>query len=145
MILVDANLLIYAFVEEMPLHEPAHNWLDRQLNGLPKVGLPWPSLLAFVRLVSNPKIFDRPATVARAWKQVEAWLSASPSWIPLPTERHSLILGQLLTAEEKLHPNLVNDAHLAALALEHGLTLYSADRDFARFAGLTWKNPVEAQ
>ncbi len=140
--LIDANLLIYAHIEEMPLHERTHQWLDQQLNDSPRVALPWASLLTFVRLVSNPRIFDRSVPVSAAWKQVERWLSAPPVWIPSATDRHQEILGRLLTAEEGLRSNLVPDAHLAALAIEHGLTLYSADGDFARFAGLRWKNPL---
>ena len=71
MILVDANLLIYAYAAELPQHAAAHTWLDQQLNTLPRVGLPWPSLLAFVRLVTHPRVFERPVSVATAWQQVE--------------------------------------------------------------------------
>lgn len=140
--LIDANLLIYAHIEEMPLHRPAHRWLDEQLNGLPRVALPWPSLLAFVRLVSNPRIFDRAVPVSRAWRQVESWLSAPSVWIPSPTDRHQTILGRFLAEGAGLRANLVPDAHLAALAIEHGLTLCSADKGFARFTGLQWENPL---
>jgi uncharacterized protein len=76
MILVDANLLIYAYAREMLQHDTAREWLDRQINILPRVGLTWPSLLAFVRLLSNPRIFERPVSVASAWEQVEKWLAA---------------------------------------------------------------------
>ncbi len=142
MFLIDANLLIYAHVRQMPDHAAAHDWLDRQLNEQPRVGLPWPSLLAFVRLVSNPRVFDQALPVGQAWRQVEAWLLAPASWIPGPTERHQEVLGRLLGAETRLKPNLVADAHLAALAIEHGLTLCSADRGFASFSGLVWRNPL---
>ncbi len=142
MLLIDANLLIYAHVREMPEHAAARAWLDRQLNEQARVGLPWPSLLAFVRLVSNPRVFDGALPLSDAWHQVKAWLSAPASWIPGPTERHADILGRLLEAETRLSPNLVTDAHLAALAIEHGLTLCSADRGFAGFSELDWKNPL---
>lgn len=142
MILVDANLLVYAYVRDMPHHVAAHSWLDRQLNDSPRVGLPWPSLLAFVRLTSNPRIFESPSTVAAAWGQVEAWLTAPNVWIPLPTARHPEVLGRLLAADSGLRADLVPDAHLAALAMEHGLTLCSADGDFARFSELSWENPL---
>lgn len=142
MILVDANLLIYAHVRDMPQHPAAHAWLDGVLNEGPRVGLAWPSLLAFVRLVSNPRIFDRPSPVADAWKQVEAWLSVPAVWTPLPTDRHRSLLGRLLTTPTGLRSDLVPDAHLAALALEHGLTLCSADGDFSRFPQLRWENPL---
>lgn len=140
--LIDANLLIYAYVEEMPLHERAHHWLDEQLNGLPRVALPWASLLAFVRLVSNPRIFERAVPIADAWQQVEGWLSVPSVWIPAPTERHQEILANYLGEGEGMRSNLVPDAHLAALAIGHGLTLCSADKGFARFTGLQWENPV---
>lgn len=142
MLLIDANLLIYAHVRQMPDHAAAREWLDAQLNEQPRVGLPWPSLLAFMRLVSNPRVFEEPLPLAQAWRQVEAWLSAPASWIPTPTERHPAILRELIGADTRLSPNLVADAHLAALAIEHGLTLCSADRGFAGFSGLVWKNPL---
>jgi len=140
-ILLDANLLVYAHVRSFQQHAAARTWLDIRLNGRERVGLPWPSLLAFVRLVTNPRIFERPEPVAQAWTQVEAWLSQPVCWTPLPTEQHQRLLGQLLTAAGAT-ANLVPDAHLAALAMEHGLELYSADRDFARFPGLRWRNPL---
>lgn len=142
MILVDANLLVYAHVRDLPQHSAAHAWLDRQLNSLPRVGLPWPSLLAFVRLVTNPRIFENPSTVAAAWGQVESWLTAPDAWIPLPGDRHAAILGRLVGADPGLRADLIPDAHLAALALEHGLTLCSCDGDFARFPDLAWNNPL---
>ena len=79
--------------------------------------------------------------MAEAWEQVTAWVSAEPAWIPQPTERHAEILGRLLTLPG-VHGNLVPDAHLAALAIEHGLTLCSTDGDFARFPGLRWIDPL---
>ncbi|MBS1222691.1 MAG: domain protein family protein, partial [Proteobacteria bacterium] len=118
MILVDANLLIYAHVSTFPQHERARNWLDEQMNGAAPVGLPWPSLLAFLRLVTNPRLFDNPESITDAWEQVVAWLNCDPSWVPQPTERHNQILGGLLSGSG-IHANLVPDAHLAALAIEH--------------------------
>jgi toxin-antitoxin system PIN domain toxin len=140
-ILIDANLLVYAYVSSLPQHKAASAWLDERLNGAAPVGLPWPSLLAFVRLVSNPRIFERPKPVAAAWNQVEDWLACSPAWVPQPTERHREILGALLKTQGG-RANLVPDAHLAALAIEHGLILCSMDGDFARFPGLRWENPL---
>ena len=140
MIVVDANLLIYAHVAEAPEHQPAREWLDGQLGGRTKVGLPWQSLLAFVRLVSNPRVFPRYESVANAWAQVDLWLHAGPAWIPVPTERHRDVLHSLIPATK--HANLVPDAHLAALSIEHGLVLMSTDGDFARFPGLRWQNPL---
>ncbi len=141
MILVDANLLIYAHVRDMPAHAVAKNWLEEQLNGRQRVGLPWPTLLAFLRLVTNPRVFERAQSVARAWKQVQEWLAHDVVWVPGPGEQHQAILATLLPRTEGT-PKLIPDAHLAALAMEHGLELMSADGDFARFPGLRWKNPI---
>ena len=141
MILIDANILIYATDSNSDRHAGAIRWLDAQLNGTPAVALPWPSLLAFLRLATNPRIFPSPLKMPVAWKQVAAWLDADPVWIPQATERHAEILKGLL-AEPGIHVNLVPDAHLAALAIEHGLTLCSTDGDFARFRGLRWTNPL---
>jgi hypothetical protein len=142
-ILVDANLLIYAHVNTFSQHERARSWLDERLNGAAPVGLPWESLLAFLRLTTNPRLFERPEPVADAWRQVGAWLAGERSWIPLPTERHAQVLGDLLAAPG-VQANLVQDAHLAALAIEHGLILCTTDGDFARFPGLRRENPLQA-
>ncbi len=141
MILVDANLLVYSHVASMPQHESSRRWLDERLNGTAPVGLPWQSLLGFVRLVSNPRIFERPLSIVDAWKQIESWLSCVVVGIPVPTERHGEVLGPLLAQASR--SNLVPDAHLAALAIEHGLILCSSDGDFARFPGLRWENPLQ--
>jgi toxin-antitoxin system PIN domain toxin len=140
-ILVDANILIYAHVGSLPQHELARSWLDQALSGTTQVGLPWPSLLAFLRVVSNPRIFERAEPITEAWHQVLAWLSCEVAWIPQPTERHADVLGEML-ASAGAQGNTVPDAHLAALAIEHGLQLCSADTDFARFPNLRWVNPL---
>lgn len=140
MILVDANLLLYAHVVDYAQHDTARRWLEERLRGTARVGLPWPSLLGFVRLVTNPRLFPRPESPSDAWAQVEGWLDAEPAWIPAPTERHREVFASLLPVVTG--PNLVPDAHLAAIALEHGLTVASADGDFARFPGLRWHNPL---
>ena len=142
--MIDANLLVYAHVESFEQHVGALSWLDGLLNGVERVGLPWPSLLGFVRLVTNPRIFERPETLRLAWEQVNAWLDAGATWIPLPTERHLQILDGFF-AGSSLRANLVPDAHLAALAIEHGLLLCSTDGDFARFSGLRWQNPIASE
>lgn len=142
MILIDANLLVYAHVSTFPQHQRARDWLDRQLSGSAPVGLPWPSLLGFLRLVTNPRVFPRPEPMSAAWQQVGAWLGAEAAWIPQATERHREVLGGLLAGGAQA--NLVPDAHLAALAIEHGLLLCSADGDFARFPNLRWQNPLAA-
>ena len=141
MILVDANILIYAHVRSFAQHRIARDWLDQQLNGSTRVGLPWASLLAFLRLVTNPRVFEYPEPMSDAWQQVYAWLGCEPAWVPQPTERHAELLGAFL-ALPGVHGNLVPDAHIAALAVEHGLTLCSTDGDFARFQGLRRVNPI---
>ena len=88
MILVDANLLIYASVDSFPQYVRARRWLDERLSGVAPVGLPWPSLLGFLRVTTNPRVFERPTAVADAWRQVVAWLGCESAWIPQPTERH---------------------------------------------------------
>jgi toxin-antitoxin system PIN domain toxin len=140
-ILVDANILVYAHVDTFAEHAAARDWLDAQLSGVAPVGLPWESLLAFLRLVTNPRVFERPEPVAAAWRQVRSWLACEPVWTPQATERHPEMMDAFL-ALPGLHANLVPDAHLAALAVEHGLTLCSADGDFARFPGVRWLNPL---
>jgi uncharacterized protein len=139
LILVDANLLIYASAPESARHAAAKNWLDERLNGPARVGLPWPSLLAFMRIVANPRLFEA-ASLSHARSQVRSWLDLPNTWIPAPTDAHARILGELL--ENESSHRLVPDAHLAALALEHGLVLCSSDGDFARFPQLRWENPL---
>jgi uncharacterized protein len=143
-ILVDANLLVYAHVTSFEQHEGARAWLDSKLSGREPVGLPWPSLLSFVRLVSNPRIFEQPESISNAWKQARAWLACPPCWTPVPSGRHVEILDALLQ-RTGLRSNHVPDAHMAALAIEHDLLLCSTDGDFARFSGLRWQNPLDAQ
>ena len=143
MILVDANLLLYAANNAAPERAQARAWLDARLNGTTRVGLPWPSLLAFVRLASNPVVVREAVTPARAWRQVEEWLACESAWIPMPGERHRALLSALV-GERWMTSRLVPDAHLAALAIEHGLTLCSTDGDFAKFPGLDWDNPLAA-
>ncbi|MBI5394241.1 MAG: type II toxin-antitoxin system VapC family toxin [Verrucomicrobia bacterium] len=142
MILVDANLLVYAHVKNMAQHAKAKAWLDAQINSPARVGLPWPSLLGFLRLVTNPRVFNQPETLEDAWQWVGDWLDNPNVWIPQPTERHREVLASLLPATAG-RPNLVPDAHLAAVAIEHGLTVCSADGDFGRFPGLRWVNPLQ--
>jgi uncharacterized protein len=140
-ILVDANILLYAALPTLPQHEQAHDWLNARLNGTSRVALPWASLLAFLRISTNPRAFARPVPPLDAWKVVRQWIEAEPAWIPEPTARHGKVLEQLL-ALPGIRGDLVPDAHLAALAMEHGLMLCSADADFARFPGLRWMNPL---
>jgi toxin-antitoxin system PIN domain toxin len=140
-ILIDVNILVYATNSGSVQHPAASEWLTRSLSETNRVALPWASLLGFLRLATGARVFPRPLSMANAWKQVLQWLECEPVWIPQPTERHSEVLAKLL-AEPGVHGNLVPDAHLAALAIEHGLTLCSSDGDFARFPDLKWSNPL---
>jgi uncharacterized protein len=139
--LVDANLLLFAVHRGSAFHAEAHDWLSEQLNGSRRVGLPWQSLAGFLRIATHPRAFERPLDPAVAWARVRDWLGARVAWIPEPGERHTQILGELILRHQS-RGNLIPDAQLAALALEHGLTVYSADTDFARFTEVQWQNPL---
>jgi uncharacterized protein len=140
LILVDSNLLLYAKFEDVPQHRRARLWLEEQLNGARRIGIPWATSLAFLRLSTNARVFAQPLAIAAAWNQLMEWLDHPRVWIPEPTDEHASVLGSLLDAN--VTGNLIADAHLAALAIEHGLTVCSADTDFARFAGVSWLNPM---
>jgi toxin-antitoxin system PIN domain toxin len=143
-VIVDANILLYAVDGSSPFHDRANAWLEDALNGPTRIGLPWPTLTAFLRISTHPRAATHPLTAAEAWDFVDEWLAAEPVWIPVPTSRHAEVL-QRLTRDGDLRGNLVMDAHLAALAIEHGVGVCSADSDFARFAGLSWINPVRPE
>ncbi|HEX4838413.1 MAG TPA: TA system VapC family ribonuclease toxin [Solirubrobacteraceae bacterium] len=139
--LIDADLLLYAVHEGAPQHQSAAEWMTEQLNGSKRVGLPWQSLAAFLRISTHPRAFQRPLAPATAWERITDWLASPVAWIPQPGSEHARILGDLITTYQ-VSGNLVPDAQLAALALEHGVTLCSTDTDFARFRELRWTNPL---
>ena len=139
--LVDANMLLFAVDAESPHHGRAATWLTAQLNGDRRVGLPWESLSAFVRIATHPRATRSPLAPPEAWRFVEEWLELPVVWVPVPADEHASVLGALIT-KYRLAGNLVPDGHLAALAIEHGLELASADTDFARFTELRWVNPL---
>jgi hypothetical protein len=140
-VIVDANILLYAEDASSPHHESAVAWLTAALNGTARVGLPWPSLVAFLRIRTHPRIYERPLDAATAWSRVSDWLAAPAAWIPVPGERHAELMGELIDRHRPT-ADLLPDVHLAALALEHGVGVCSADTDFARFDGLRWVNPL---
>jgi toxin-antitoxin system PIN domain toxin len=142
--LLDANLLLCAVDKGAPQHEPAAEWMTEQMNGSKRVGFPWQSLAAFLRISTHPRAFQRPLAPATAWARITDWLSAPVAWIPQPGPEHARILGKLVTTYE-VTGNLVPDAQLAALALEHGVPVCSADTDFARFKELRWIDPLGAR
>jgi uncharacterized protein len=139
--LVDANILLYAVDETSPFHLRARTWLEQALNGPQRVGVPWQSYWAFLRIASNPRALADPLPPVEAWGFVQDWMDAPATWIPAPGRGHAALLRELLVGLD-LRAGLVSDAALAALCLEHGLSIVSADSDFARFPGLTWVNPV---
>lgn len=139
--LVDVNLLLYAADTLSRFNPAAREWLLEQLNGSRQVGLPWQSLASFLRLSTHPRLSARPLSPEEAWREVSTWLESPVAWLPEPGPGYAAILGDLL-ARYEVSGNLVPDAQLAALALEHGLTVYSADTDFARFTEVSWVNPL---
>jgi toxin-antitoxin system PIN domain toxin len=139
--IVDANVLLYAVDTSSPFHRSARDWLESSLNEPARVGLPWASLLAFQRISTHPRATLSPLSPGQAWSFVADWLSADAAWVPVPGERHAEIIRDLVVAGD-LRGNLVSDAHLAALAIEHGVGVCSADSDFARFPQISWVNPV---
>lgn len=141
MILVDANLLLYAKISSFPEHAIARRWFDALLSSGERVGLPWESLTAFIRISTNPRLFERPMSIHSAWDQATRWLHLPQVWTPTPSDRHLEILSTLIPHCAGA-PGLIHDAQIAALALSHGLAVYSADGDFARFPAVQWVNPL---
>lgn len=140
MVVVDANVLIYAVDSTAAQHEHARAWLDASLAGAEAVGLAWVALLAFVRISTNRSILPSPMTATDALAQVETWLGAPAAVVAQPTARHAGVLKGLLR-ETGTAGNLTTDAHLAALAVEHSADIVSYDRDFARFRGIRHRLP----
>jgi uncharacterized protein len=140
-IVLDANLLIYAYVGTLPQHAAAQRWFEEMLSSQTNIRLPWNSILAFARLTTKSKLFVEPYTTAEIIRIVDSWLGRSNVSIVEPGDRYWPILSELMTKHD-IRGDLVSDAHLAALTLEHNATLYTADRDFRRFAGLRVINPL---
>ena len=141
MILIDANLLIYAIDTESRSHNKARRWLERTLSGTTRVGVPWIVILGFLRVTTRPGYMRNPLSPEKALAYVESWLE-QPFVAPVgPGQHHWPILSNLLRSTGTAG-NLTSDAHIAALALEHGYSVYSADNDFKRFPGITHINPI---
>ncbi len=141
MIVVDVNILIYAVNRDSPDHHKAKAWLEAAISGTETVGLPWIVLLAFLRLTTRPGLFQKPLGVDAAFDVVDAWLQQSSVTVPEPTARHLQTMRDLISPLGTAG-NLTSDAHLAALAIEHGAELCSTDNDFGRFNRLRWRNPL---
>jgi uncharacterized protein len=140
-ILPDANLLIYAIDETSPRHETSKQWLTSALSGHEAVGFAWTVLLAVIRIATHPSIFDVPLTLDEVLQPIERWTRAPVAVSVEPTQRHLAVMRGLL-GPFGAAGNLVPDAHLAALAIEHGGAVASADHDFGRFPGLRWFDPL---
>ncbi len=141
MILVDANILLYAEDSLNPHHQQAREWWDEQLSGTGIICLCWMVLSAFIRIGTNPRVFESPLSLKQAIARVQSWLDQPCTRIIRPTERHWTVFQQALMDGQAV-ANIVTDAHLAALAIEHGCELISTDSDFARFPKLKWSNPI---
>lgn len=141
MILVDANLLLYAVNRDLPQNARSRAWLEAVLSGNENVGLPWVVILAFLRLTTSARVFEKPLAVEQAVAYIEEWLEQPLVTIVTPGKGHWLILRNLLTVSGT-GGNLTTDAHIAALAIEHGYTVHSTDNDFRRFSGLRHVNPL---
>lgn len=139
--LLDANLLLYAVNRRSPFYARSRAFLDEALNGADRVGIPWQSLGTFLRVATNRRAFSKPLSPVTAWTQVSAWLAMPSVWTPVPGRRYGDLLGDLI---ERYHlaGAVVMDGQLAALALEHGLAVASADTHFARFTEVEWLNPL---
>lgn len=142
MILVDANLLIYAYHADSREHAASRRWLEDALAGNEFVRFAWLTLWAFLRISTHPRVFDKPLAIADAEAAISSWLAQPVCGIVEPGERHWEILRTLARHGQATGP-LLMDAALAAIAIEHGATLCTTDRDFARFSGLEWKNPLD--
>lgn len=141
MILTDANLLLYAYNLDAAEHARARPWFEEQLSAADLFCFSWQTITAFLRISTNPRAFPHPLSIKEAATIVDEWLERPQTVILSPGERHWEIFQDLLEAGQATGP-LVMDAHLAALAIEHGAILATSDRDFSRFAGLQLINPL---
>lgn len=140
--LIDANLLIYAIDADSSHHAAARPWLEQALSGTSWIGLPWSVVLAFLRVTTHPAIVHRPLSPEAALSYVDGWLAQPTVSLVGPGENHWAILSNLLRTSGTAG-NLTADAHIAALAIENGCAVASADNDFRRFAGVRHLNPLQ--
>ena len=142
MIVLDANILLYAYDSSSKLHAPAQKWVADTFSSGAPIGLPWHTILAFLRIATNPRLPGSRLDTLEAAEIVQEWLGQSNVRLLTPGDEHWVLLQQMLVEGQAKGP-LVSDAHLAALTIEHGGTLQTTDRDFARFPALRWVNPLE--
>ena len=141
MIVVDANLLIYSYDLDSAHHKKSLSWLEELLSGVEAVGLPWQSVSAFLRVITNRRLSGMRVTLEQAVQVVDEWLQQPNVQILVPADQHWSVLRQMILEGRASGP-LVSDAEIAAITIEHGAVLHTTDRDFARFPGLRWKNPL---
>lgn len=139
--LIDLNVFVYAIDESSTRHEAARDWTQDALSGPGTIGLAWNVLLGFLRLSTHAAVFKNPLTVIQAVDLVDSWLAQPCTTVVQPTARHASVLRELLVPLGT-GGNLTSDAHLAALAIEHGAELCSTDADFSRFPGVRWTDPL---
>jgi toxin-antitoxin system PIN domain toxin len=139
--LLDASVLIHAYDPDFQRHQQSRNWLEKAFSDPEKIGLAWVAILAFLRISTNPRAFRRPFSVEEATRIVSEWLDRPNAVVLEPGQRHWAILSELLSTA-RARADLVTDAHLASLAIEHGAVLCTDDRDFARFPGLKTVDPL---
>jgi toxin-antitoxin system PIN domain toxin len=139
--ILDANLLLYAVDRSSRLHAEAANWLVDTMRGSRRVGVPWQTIGAFLRISTHPRAMDRPLRPEDALSYVRTWLAQPVTWVPPASERTVSVYGSL-AGHVPIAGNLVPDAMLAALAIEHGVTVMTCDTDFARFPGVQWADPL---
>jgi toxin-antitoxin system PIN domain toxin len=140
-IVIDANLLTYSYDLDSAYHKKSHSWLEEVLSGVEAVGLPWQSVSAFLRVITNRRLSGMRVSLQQAVQVVDEWLQQPNVQILVPADQHWSVLRQMIVEGQASGP-LVSDAEIAAITIEHGAVLHTADRDFARFPGLRWKNPL---
>jgi uncharacterized protein len=140
-IVVDANLLIYSYDLDSAHHKKSLAWLEELLSGVEAVGLPWQSVSAFLRVITNRRLPGTRVTLEQAVQVVDEWLQQPNVQVLVPADQHWSVLRQMILEGRASGP-LVSDAEIAAITIEQGAVLHTTDRDFARFPGLRWKNPL---
>jgi uncharacterized protein len=140
-IVLDANILLYAYDTTAPLHVKALDWLEETFSGTAPVGLPWPCISAFLRIMTDPRLPGERFMVEDAAQVVESWLDQPNVRALAPGDDHWPLFRRMMV-DGQARASLISDAHLAALTIEYGGVLHTTDRDFARFPGLRWRNPL---
>lgn len=141
--LVDVDVLLHATITTAEHHQPARSWLDERLTGRTNtMGLAWPVLFAFIEATTGPDLLAPPATTGQAWAKVQRWLDATTAWTPGPGAQHARLVTELLS-QTATSGRSVWAAHLAALAIEHGLTVASTNPVYRRLAGVRWFDPLD--